>query len=96
MRKMNHKGFIILPEMWWRILSQMRVGDSTWRVALLILDLLSKSPYGRIRLTNVAARGVGVSRTSKVRAIGRLRRAGLIIVTDRPRKSPIIKPMFVD
>jgi hypothetical protein len=93
---MKYKGFIIVPVMWWRALTQMQTGDSTWRVALLILDKARRAPYPLVKLTNAAAAAVGVSATSKRRAIGQLRKAGLIIVQDRPHKSPIIKAMFTD
>jgi hypothetical protein len=93
---MKYKGFVIVPVMWWQVLVQMQTGDSTWRVALLILDKARRAPYPLVKLTNAAVKAVGVSATSKKRAIRQLRKAGLIIVQDRPYRAPIIKAMFID
>ena len=93
---MKFKGFVIVPVIWWRELIRMRATGSTLWVALLLLDKARRAPYPLVRLTNVAAKAVGISRSSKTRAINRLRKAGLIIVQDRPRRSPIIKVMFLE
>jgi hypothetical protein len=93
---MKYKGFVIVPVMWWRVLGGMKTRDYTWRIALLILDQARRAPYPLVKITNLAAGKAGVSRSSKARAIQQLRKAGLILVQDRPRKSPIIKAMFVD
>lgn len=47
-----------------------------------------------VKLTNVALRKLGVSRKGKQSALQQLRKAGLIEVEERPRKSPIVKVRF--
>ena len=92
---MKYKGFIIVPVIWWQALIQMQATGSTLWVALLLLDKARRAPYPLVKLSNVAVKAVGVSRSSKARAISQLRKAGLIIVQDRPRRSPIVKVMFL-
>ena len=92
---MKYKGFVIVPVIWWQALIRMQATGSTLWVALLLLDKARRAPYPLVKLSNVAAKAVGVSRSSKARAISELRKAGLIIVQDRPRRSPIVKVMFL-
>ena len=92
---MKYKGFVIVPVIWWQALIRMQATGSTLWVALLLLDKARRTPYPLVKLSNVAAKAVGVSRSSKARAISQLRKAGLIIVQDRPRRSPIVKVMFL-
>ena len=92
---MKYKGFVIVPVIWWQALIRMQATGTTLWVALLLLDKARRTPYPLVKLSNVAAKAVGVSRSSKARAISQLRKAGLIIVQDRPRRSPIVKVMFL-
>jgi hypothetical protein len=66
----------------------------TYRVALY---LLNKACWDRrVTLSSAAMRKRSVSRNGKRSALKQLRRAGLIAVEDRPRKSPIVTVRFVD
>jgi hypothetical protein len=47
-----------------------------------------------VTLSTAALRKLGVHRDGKRSALGQLRKAGLIEVEERPRKSPIVKVRF--
>jgi hypothetical protein len=79
----------------WRLqLAEMRAAGSTYRVALFLLDQAGFSQ--QITLSTSRMQKLGVSRNGKRRALQQLRRAGLIAVEERLRKSPVITVRFVD
>jgi hypothetical protein len=85
---MNRK-FVKFPRMWQLCLAEKSADGSTYRVALYLLDKASFSE--QVPLGNRVLSKLGVSRASKWRAIGLLRRAGLIAVEARRGKAPLVK-----
>ena len=85
-------GFTKFPNTWRISLAKVRADGCAYRVALYLLD------RGRWRehvtVSTVALRKLGVSRQGKQSALQQLRKAGLIEVEERPRKSPIVKVRF--
>ena len=88
------RGFVLVPAMWINELLRIRATGTTWRVAVLLLRQVRQSVGHRVKLTNTAAATAGVGRMGKKRALDQLREAGLIIVEDRDRKSPLVKVMW--
>jgi hypothetical protein len=88
------RKFVKFPRMWQVRLAETRAEGSTYRVALFLLDQASFSR--RVPLSTSRMRKFGVSRNGKRGALQQLRRAGLIAVEERPRKSPIVTVRFVD
>ena len=86
--------FVKVPQTWQDCLAEIRADGCTYRVALY---LLNKACWGRqVTLSTAAMRKQGVSRNGKRSALHQLRRAGLIAVEERPRKSPVVTVRFVD
>ena len=67
-----------------------QASGNTLRVALLLLDKARRTPYRWPSSATWEVKLVGVSRSSKGRGISQLRKAGLIIVQNRPNRSPIV------
>jgi hypothetical protein len=88
------RKFVRVPKMWQVRLAETRAEGSTYRVALFLLDQASFSR--KVTLSTARLRKFGVSRNGKRGALQKLRRAGLIAVEERPRKSPIVTVRFVD
>ena len=75
-------------------LAETQADGCTYRVALYLLD---KACWSRqVVLGTVTMQKLGVGRKGKRGALQHLRRAGLIAVEERPRKSPIVTVRFVD
>ena len=88
------RKFTKFPKIWQDCLAEIRADGCTYRVALY---LLNKACWGRqVTLSTAAMRKQGVSRNGKRSALQQLRRAGLIAVAERPRKSPIVTVRFMD
>ena len=86
--------FVKVPRIWQDCLAEIRADGCTYRVALY---LLNKACWDRqVTLSTAAMRKRGVSRNGKRSALQQLRRAGLIAVEERLRKSPIVTVRFVD
>jgi len=88
------RKFVKFPRMWQVRLAETRAEGSTYRVALYLLDQASFSR--KVTLSTARMRKIGVSRNGKRGALQKLRRAGLIEVEERQRKSPIVAVRFVD
>ena len=88
------RKFVKFPRMWQARLAETRAEGSTYRVALYLLDQASFSR--KVTLSTARMRKIGVSRNGKRGALQKLRRAGLIEVEERQRKSPIVTVRFVD
>jgi hypothetical protein len=90
--------FVQFPQMWEEQLAKVRAGGCAYRVALYLLKRARwQSPGNRqITLSTTTLRKLGVSRDGKRSALQQLRRAGLIRVEERPKKSPIVTVRFVD
>jgi hypothetical protein len=85
-------GFTKFPNTWRISLAKVRANGCAYRVAFHLLDRGRWSE--RVTLSTSALRKLGVSRDGKRSALEQLRRAGLIEVEERPRKSPIVKVRF--
>ena len=86
--------FVKVPQTWQDCLAEIRADGCAYRVALY---LLNKACWERqVSLSTAAMRKRGVSRNGKRSALQQLRRAGLIAVEERLRKSPIVTVRFVD
>ena len=86
--------FTKVPQMWRTRLAETRASGCAYRVALYLLD---KACWSRqVTLSTATMRKLGVSRNGKRGALRQLRRAGLIAVEERPRKSPLVTVRFVD
>jgi hypothetical protein len=80
--------------MWEDCLAAIRADGCTYRVALY---LLGQARFRReVTLSTACLRKLGMSRNGKRGALKQLRRAGLVAVEERPRKSPIVTVRFVD
>jgi hypothetical protein len=88
--------FVKVPELWREQLCKVRAHGSTYRVALHLLHESWRTGNEAIKLTNVALAKVGVGREGKAIALKELRRAGLVAVEQRPRRSPIVTVRFGD
>jgi hypothetical protein len=87
--------FTKFPKMWQEQLARIRAEGSTYRVALYLLDQAGFNPTTReVPLSTARMRKLSVSRNGKRNAIKQLRRAGLVAVEERPRKSPIVTVRF--
>jgi hypothetical protein len=89
------KRFVKVPEIWWEGLAKVRAGGSTYRVAGYLLKRVWKRG-NPVKLTNEGLDAIGVGRKGKRLALGELRRAGLVTVEERPKKSPIVVVKFVE
>ena len=86
--------FTKVPRMWRARLAEIRAGGCAYRVALYLLD---KACWSRqVTVSTTTMRKLGISRNGKRSALHQLRRAGLIAVEERPRKSPVVTVRFVD
>ena len=82
------------PRMWRARLAEIRAGGCAYRVALYLLD---KACWSRqVTVSTTTMRKLGISRNGKRSALHQLRRAGLIAVEERPRKSPVVTVRFVE
>ena len=66
---MKYKGFVIVPVIWWQALIRMQATGSTLWVALLLFDKARRAPYPLVKLSNVAAKAVGISRSPIVKVM---------------------------
>jgi hypothetical protein len=88
------RKFTKFPKIWQTRLAETQGDGCTYRVALYLLD---KAYWSRqVVLGTVTMQKLGVGRKGKRGALQHLRRAGLIAVEERPRKSPIVTVRFVD
>ena len=88
------RKFTKFPKMWEDCLAAIRADGCTYRVALY---LLGQARFRReVTLSTACLRKLGMSRNGKRGALKQLRRAGLVAVEERPRKSPIVTVRFVD
>jgi hypothetical protein len=81
--------FVQVPWTWLERLAQSRSAN-TYRVAVTLLFLHWKTNGSPIKLANGMLGMDGVSRSSKGRALAELERFGLITISRRHKKSPII------
>jgi hypothetical protein len=86
--------FTKFPKLWRVRLAETRASGCAYRVALYLLDRACWSR--QVTLSTATMRKLGVSRNGKRGALRQLRRAGLIAVEERPRKSPLVIVRFVD
>jgi hypothetical protein len=85
--------FVKVPLIWRTVLADIRADGSTYRVALYLLDHAVWSDH--VALGNRVLERHGVSRRSKWRALGRLRRTGLVAVESRRGRPPLVKVRFI-
>ena len=88
--------FTKFPKMWREQLAGIRGNGCTYRVALYLLDQASFSYRRQVVLSTKTMRKQGVSRKGKRGALEQLRRAGLVAVEERPRKSPIVTVRWME
>jgi hypothetical protein len=82
------RRFVRVP---WSWIGRLKTAKgATCRLTLLLIYEHWRNGGQAIRLTNVALAEVGVSRRAKGPALRELERVGLIQVTRRPRKSPLV------
>jgi hypothetical protein len=85
-------GFTKFPNIWRISLAKVRANGCAYRVAFYLLD--QGRWRERVTLSTAALLKLGVNRDGKRSALRQLRKAGLIEVEERPRKSPIVKVRF--
>ena len=85
-------GFTKFPNTWRISLAKVRANGCAYRVAFHLLD--QGRWRERVTLSTAALRKLGVGRNGKRTALQQLRRAELVEVEERPRKSPIVKVRF--
>jgi hypothetical protein len=93
--------FIKFPRIWWEELAKARAGGSAYRVAIYLLNEAFRSKAFRsappvVKVSNSAMREWAVGREGKAAALRVLRKAGLVRVEERPKKSPLVTVLFVD
>jgi hypothetical protein len=88
--------FVKLPMIWLESLAGIKASASTYRVAAHLLHEAWKSGERVIKLPNEALAKKGVGREGKAIALRELRKAGLVAVEERPRKSPLVTVRFTD
>jgi hypothetical protein len=88
------RKFVKFPKMWRLRLAETRANGCAYRLALYLLDQAYWSR--QVPLSTARMRKFGVGRDGKRTGLRQLRRAGLIAVEERPRKSPIVTVRFVD
>jgi hypothetical protein len=74
--------------MWQVCLAEIRADATTYRVALHLLDKAAFS--NPVTLSNQGLAKCNVSRASKWRALETLRQAGLVAISERAGKSPLV------
>ena len=87
--RQRRQQFVLVPWTWIERLAQSQSAN-TYRVALTLLFLHWKGNGDPIKLANGMLAIDGVSRSSKWRALSELERFGLITISRRHKKSPII------
>jgi hypothetical protein len=87
--RQRRQQFVQVPWTWLERLAQSRSAN-TYRVAVTLLYLHWKANDSPIKLANGMLGIDGVSRSSKWRALAELERFGLITISRRYKKSPII------
>ena len=70
----------------------MNARGTTYEIAMQILDAARWSEW--VTLPNKGLAALGIDRHAKYDSIRQLRKAGLIMVEERGRRSPRIKPLF--
>jgi hypothetical protein len=88
------KGFIKLPLIWHDHMNGMSAKEQI--VARHILLLHFKNRGQPFVVANGPLLAIGVSRQMKVWALDKLERLGLIEVTRRPKKNPIVRLLHYD
>ena len=90
--------FVKFPQMWRMQMAEVHANGCAYRVALYLLERARwMSPGNRqVTLSTTTMRKLGVNRQGKRSALQQLRKAGLIAVEERPKKSPIVTVRFVD
>jgi hypothetical protein len=81
--------FVMVPFVWADRLKGAT--GNTYGLALHLLYLHWRDHSETIRLANKALLAMGISRQSKWRALRELERRGLIVVDQRPNKSPAVR-----
>lgn len=85
---LSSQPFVKMPKIWIEVLATIpKATAATYRVAFHLVEEAWRSPDRTVKFTNAK---VGVCRPAKYKAIADLRKAGLIAVQERGRKSPII------
>jgi hypothetical protein len=83
----SNQPFVKIPRIWIEVLGTIpKATAATYRVAFHLIEKAWPRTDRRVKLTNA----IGVCRPAKYKAIADLRKAGLIAVEERGRKSPII------
>jgi hypothetical protein len=85
-------GFVMVPNIWREYLRKVKARGPTYETAMMILDKARWAEWVTLPNAGLAARGI--NRQAKYFALKQLRKAGLIIVEERGRRSPRIKPLF--
>jgi hypothetical protein len=89
-------GFVKVPMIWVQYLAEKRAGVSAYRMALYVLHEAWRTNNPKVKLTNAPLAANGVNRKGKATALRQLRKAGLISVAERPKRSPIVTVRFLE
>jgi CRP-like cAMP-binding protein len=88
--------FVKVPMLWVQCLVEKRVGVNAYRVAHYVLHEAWRTNDPKVKLTNAALAANGVDRKGKSTALRQLRKAGLISVAERPKRSPVVTVRFLE
>jgi ribosomal protein S25 len=84
-------GFTMVPKMWTDVMAERQTSRAALWVALHLLRVVRKQPTPVVKLTNVAMARYGVDGRAKRKALRELQEAGLVVVTQRPNRSPLVR-----
>lgn len=93
-RQPYKRKFVQMPWIWLDALASVNAPGSAYRLAAYLLYEAWRRDSDRIKLANVSLGERGVTRFSKYRALPYLRKAGLIAMDGRPKRSPIVTLHF--
>jgi hypothetical protein len=94
-RARRNQKFVMVPAVWAEQLAAIHAHGSAYRVALYLLYESWQTRSSTLKLTNVALAKIGVSRRGKMGALRELRKAGLIAVEEREKRSPVVTLRYV-
>jgi hypothetical protein len=87
------RKFVKIPWSWVDALKGAKC-VSAYRVAIYVTYEYWRNGGRPVKLSNMALAEMGVSRGQKRRALGELSGLGLLKAECRPRRSPIVTPLF--
>ena len=88
--------FIKFPTIWVEQLAKVEASASAYRIAFHLLHEAWRSGSNRVKLANGVLAERGIGRFAKRRALEQLNRAGVIMIEQQPRKSPIVTVRYSD